>query len=248
MRDPSRVRSVKDRLKISFPSAAARYLQIKEHTRRLAAGGRHLQEIFSRIYQGNLWGDPESVSGPGSGLLATLPIREELPRLVRQLGVGSMLDAACGDCYWLDSTPLDLDRYIGIDIVPELIARNRQRLARPGVEFLVKDITRDLLPRADLILCRDCLIHFSYHYIHLALRNFQRSGATFLVTTTYSGLRANHDILSGQWRPVDLELPPFALPRPLRVLDERDHESDGLLLRRRLGLWRLADISAGRRR
>jgi SAM-dependent methyltransferase len=243
-----RLRGFKDRLRAAFPAAAARYLQVKEHTGRLAAGGRHLQQIFSRIYLGNLWGDPESVSGPGSSLEATLAVRAELPRLLSQLGITSLLDAACGDCHWLQSIPLDLDQYFGIDIVPDLIARNRRRLSRPGVEFAVKDITCDPLPRADLILCRDCLIHFSYHYIRLTLRNFARSGATFLATTTYSGLHANHDILSGQWRPIDLELPPFALPRPFRVLDESAYEGGGLRLRRSLGLWRLADIDTGRKR
>jgi hypothetical protein len=86
------------------------------------------------------------------------------------------------------------------------------------------------------------LIHFSFHYISRALRNFQRSGAIFLLTTTYSGLSANHDILSGQWRPIDLELPPFALPKPLLLLCEKDYQCGGLRLRRSLGLWRLAEI------
>ncbi|HVT18463.1 MAG TPA: class I SAM-dependent methyltransferase [Thermoanaerobaculia bacterium] len=237
---PSRL--LKDRLKTAFPAAAARYLQAKEQMLRLAARDRYLQGIFSGIYTNNLWGDPESVSGPGSSREETLAVREELPRLVRRLGVSSLLDAACGDCYWLDHTRLDLDRYIGVDIVPELIARNRQRLARTGIEFVVNDITRDPLPRADLILCRDCLIHFSFHYISRALQNFRRSGATYLLTTTYSGLGGNHDILTGQWRPIDLELPPFGLPKPLRLLCEKNYRSGSLRLRRNLGLWRLAEI------
>jgi SAM-dependent methyltransferase len=237
------LRRLKDRLRSSFPSAAARYLQLKEHSRRRAARGRHLHDVFSRIYRGNLWGEPQSVSGPGSSLEETVAVREELPRLVRQLGVRSLLDAACGDCHWLSSTQLDLDRYIGIDIVPELIAQNRERLGKAGWEFAVKDITSDALPQADLIICRDCLIHLSFHYIERILRNFRRSGATFLLTTTYSGLDSNHDILSGQWRPLDLELPPLSLPPPLLLLCEKDYRCGGLHLKRNLGLWRLAEIS-----
>jgi hypothetical protein len=243
MREIPYLRGLKDRLKGAFPSAAARYLRWKEATQRAASRGRHLEEVFSRIYAGNLWGDAESVSGSGSNLHETRAVREQLPSLLRQLGVTSMIDAPCGDCYWLGSIELGLVRYVGVDIVPELIARNRRRLARPGVDFKVRDISRDSLPAADLILCRDCLIHFSFHYIRRTLRNFQRSGAAYLLTTTYSGLDGNHDILSGQWRPLDLELPPFGLPRPLQTICEKEYECDGLRLRRNLGLWRLGDLA-----
>ncbi|HVT18451.1 MAG TPA: hypothetical protein VHQ90_20025 [Thermoanaerobaculia bacterium] len=67
------VRLLKDRLKVSFPAPAVLYLRVKERGLRLAARGQYLQEISSGIYAGNLWGDPESVSGPGSslGIVAT---------------------------------------------------------------------------------------------------------------------------------------------------------------------------------
>jgi hypothetical protein len=237
------VSRLKDRLRTLLPGAAARYLQVKEQARRLGGRGRHLEEIFSRVYADNAWGDPESVSGPGSSLGETEAVRAELPELLCRLGVRSLLDAPCGDCHWIEPARLGLERYIGVDIVPELIDRNRQRLAGPGVELAVADLTRDPLPHADLILCRDCLIHLSFHYIRLALANFERRGATYLLTTTYSGLSANHDILSGQWRPIDLELAPFNLPPPLWRLCEKEYEEGGVRLRRNLGLWRLAEAA-----
>jgi SAM-dependent methyltransferase len=241
-RRPSPARRAKDRLKAAFPTAAARYIQLKEHGRRLAGRGGYLRDTFSRIHAGNLWGEEESVSGPGASLAETRAVREELPQLLRELGARSLLDAPCGDCHWIERLELGLERYVGVDIVPELIARNQRELARPGVEFARLDLTWDRLPRADLVLCRDCLIHLSYHYIFRALGNFQRSGAAWLLTTTYSGLRRNHDILSGQWRPLDLELPPFGLPPPRRLLHEKDCEVGGLRFRRNLGLWRLAEL------
>jgi SAM-dependent methyltransferase len=242
MGEPPVTRRLKNRLKAALPSAAARYIQLKEQARRLRGRRRHLQEIFAQIHAHNLWGDRESASGPGSSLAETVALREELPRLLRRLGARSMLDAPCGDCHWLQHVELDLDRYLGIDIVPELIAANRQRMAGRKMEFAVADVTRDPLPRADLILSRDCLIHFSYFYIAQAIRNFQRSGATWLLTTTYSGVRANHDILSGQWRPIDLQLPPFRLAAPGFVIEEKAYEHEGVRCQRLLGLWRLEGI------
>lgn len=236
------VRAVKDRLKTAFPEGAAAWLRLKELGYRVRSRGRHLEVVFGGIHDGNLWGEPESVSGPGSSLAETEAVRRELPGLLRELKVRTLLDAPCGDGWWITQTPLELDGYLGIDIIPELIARNRERYRTPWLRFEVRDATRDPLPRADVILCRDLLIHFSYRYIRLALESFRRSGSAYLLTTTYQGLPANRDILTGQWRPIDLELPPFGFPPPLRRIVEKECELDGLRLVRSLGLWRLADL------
>lgn len=234
--------SWKARLRAAAPGPAAAYLRLKEWARSARGGPKYLEGIFAEIYHGNLWGEAESVSGPGSSLAETAAIRRELPGLLAALGVRSLLDAPCGDCRWIFEMPLDLDLYIGADVVPALIESNAARFGGPGRELRRLDITRDPLPRTDAILCRDCLIHFSYRFIEKALDNFRRSGARWLLTTTYSGLPANRDILSGQWRPIDLELPPFSLPRPRHLILEKECDVDGFRLRRSLGVWDLEDL------
>lgn len=230
---------IKSLLRSAAPGPAAAYLRLKEWARSTRRGDRYLEGVFSQIYHGNLWGEPESVSGPGSSLAATAAVRRELPGVLAALRVRTLLDAPCGDCHWILSTPLDLDLYIGADLVPALIERNTEKLGGPGRSFQVLDLTRDPLPKADAILCRDCLIHFSFRFIRRALDNFRASGARYLLTTTYSGLPHNHDILSGQWRPLDLELPPFGLPPPLQLIHEKEYDEGGLRLRRSLGVWEL---------
>lgn len=237
----SRVARWKSRLRAAAPGPAAAWLRLKELSRS-ARGRGYLEGIFAEIHRSNLWGEPESVSGPGSSLAETAAVRRELPGLLAGLGIRTLLDAPCGDCHWILDAPPDLDLYIGADIVPALVRRNAAELAGPGREFRRLDITRDPLPRADAILCRDCLIHFSYRFIGRALANFRHSGARYLLTTTYSGLPGNHDILSGQWRPLDLELPPFSLPRPVGRIVEKEYEEGGLRLCRSLGVWKLEDL------
>jgi hypothetical protein len=234
--------SWKDRLRAAAPGPAAAYLRLKEWTRGARGGRSYLEGIFSEIHRGNLWGEPESLSGPGSSLVETAAIRREIPPLFARLGVRSLLDAPCGDCRWVFEMPLGLDLYIGADVVPALVEANADRFAAPGREFRRLDITRDPLPRADAILCRDCLIHFSYRFVGRALDNFRRSGARWLLTTTYSGLPANHDILSGQWRPLDLELPPFGLPQPAHRIVEKEYDEGGHRLVRSLGVWNLEEM------
>lgn len=196
---------------------------------------RQAREVFTAIYRGNEWGDPESVSGRGSTLARTVAIREALPDLLRRLKVRTLLDAPCGDLNWMRHVELPVERYIGADVVPELIRRNRDAFAGAGRSFIVADITRDRLPRADLVLCRDCFIHLSFEDIRRAYSNFRRS-ATYLLATTHTLVEVNTNIHSGQWRSVNLERKPFDFPKPLELLVE-DVESG-----KSLGLWRLSDL------
>ena len=84
--------------------------------------GLDLAQRFRRIHDTNLWGAPASTSGLGSELDATAVLRAELSGLFRKLGVTSLLDAPCGDAGWINQADLGV-RYVGIDIVPELIER-----------------------------------------------------------------------------------------------------------------------------
>ena len=81
-------------------------------------------ERFQRIFEENAWGNRESVSGEGSNLERTKVVRAELPGLLARHGVRSLLDAPCGDFYWMKEVDLAGVDYIGVDIVPEIIARD----------------------------------------------------------------------------------------------------------------------------
>jgi SAM-dependent methyltransferase len=198
---------------------------------------------FERIHETNLWGADTSVSGVGSELAATASIRERLPDLLKERGVRSLLDAPCGDFRWMASLDLDLERYVGTDIVPSIIEplqRRYQGDARRS--FILADLTRDALPRCDLVLSRDCLVHFSFATLERALRNLKASGAIWLLTTTFPELERNEDIEDADWRPLNLEAPPFRWPAALEVINERCTEAGGAYADKSLALWRLSDL------
>ena len=163
----------------------------------------------------------------------TEAIRAQLSGLLSSVGARSLLDAACGDFNWMRHTPLNGVEYLGVDIVPELIARNQLMYEDQARRFATLDITRAVLPRVDVILCRDCLIHLSNGDGLRAVSNFKSSGARFLLATTHPGMTENVDIESGAWRNLNLQLPPFNLPEPLKTITE-----DGEL-GKTLGLWSL---------
>jgi hypothetical protein len=67
---------------------------------------RDSQEIFTRIYHQNLWGNSESKSGHGSTVSRTDALRPRLTELAQQLGIRSLLDVPCGDFNWMRLTEL----------------------------------------------------------------------------------------------------------------------------------------------
>src|SRR5262249_44319665 len=95
---------------------------------------------------------------------------------------------------------------------------------------------------ADLVLCRDGLVHLSAADIWRALRNFRRSGADYLLATTFIGDRVNVDIATGEWRPLNMQRPPFAFPAPAALIDERCRHTGGIYADKRLALWRFEDL------
>jgi len=199
------------------------------------------QLVFERWFREAEARADESLSGPGSSLAQTAELRQRLLLLLQHIGARSLLDAPCGDFNWMQHVELGVDRYVGVDIVSALIARNRERYAGPRRRFELRDVMRELLPQAEVILCRDCLVHFSFTDIRRTLRNFERCGARYLLTTTFPRLGVNADIETGDWRPLNFQQAPFHFPTPLALINEKCTEAQGRYADKSLGLWLLAD-------
>lgn len=174
------------------------------------------------------WNWMKTIDLSGIDYIGAEVVPELVERNTRLYGLGPVPQAAMGSS------------------AGDSIARMRESRA-PGAaatggsrRFIIADITKDPLPRVDLILCRDCLVHLSNKLARAAIDNFRRSGGTWLLTTTYPGALpgdgANRDIATGQFRMVDLTRPPFDMPPPERVINEESAEGGA---HKSLGLWRL---------
>lgn len=203
--------------------------------------------VFSDIHRNNLWACDESISGVGSTMAATEVIRGLLPRLVSELKLTSILDAPCGDMNWMRSVQLGDCRYIGADIVKELVDENQQKFGDEKHAFQHLNVIDSDLPRVDLILCRDCFIHLSIKQIQGAIRNFKRSGSKYLLTTTFPRITRNHDIPTGAYRRLNLQISPFDFPAPMGIYAEYPRLSGSSLYTdddKSLALWSLDSIPA----
>ncbi|MBF0613292.1 MAG: hypothetical protein G8345_14340 [Magnetococcales bacterium] len=208
-----------------FPSASEIQPERLQLTRR-----------FTDIYLNNGWKSFDTRSGPGSSFRLTADLREEFRWLLEKLKIAILVDAGCGDMNWQAPETEHLDLFLGFDIVEEMVLNNRAVFAhRKNHFFNTADISRDILPRGDAILCRNTLTHLSNEQVVNALRLFKRSESRFLMATTFPGA-ANTDIEAGQWRAMDLCAPPFSLPQPQQFI--QDGEAN---INRQLGVWRLSE-------
>ena len=190
---------------------------------------------FAAIYRGNLWKNPESASGFGSTLAATGPTRERLERLIEEYRIGSILDAPCGDFNWMRTLRFD-GLYTGMDIVPVLVERNRERHGNARRSFLAGDIVVDALPAAEMVLSREGLNHLPLADAAAALERLAAAATRILVVTHYPALTANGDQpASFRYRPLNLTAAPFGWRQPDRTIDEAHFEPGKVL-----GVWDLA--------
>ncbi len=200
---------------------------------------------FLEIYETNEWGSRESRSGRGSDISAVKHVVPIVDAALIFTKARSLLDVGCGCCNWLRGVRMPLENYIGVDIVQPLIdtvATMRQFPPQwQNCELMQADVVADELPKADLVLARDVLPHFSYADIEAAIRNLASSGAEFLLTTSFE-CRDNVDITTGLWRPINLQAEPFSWPSPLKSWSENCPLDGGRYADKFLNLWCISDL------
>lgn len=187
-----------------------------------------MRERFEEIYDQNKW---RYGSGAGSLPRHTRGYASMLQEFIRQHGIESVVDLGCGD--WQFSRYIDWSgiQYYGLDLVRSVIDRNIEHYLTPNIEFRLFSGDFDELPEANLLLAKDVLQHWSNDSIRSfvpTLERYQHSLITNCVNPR--GETENIDIEDGQFRYLDIRLPPFNIdateifsftnnrPFPLRYL------------------------------
>lgn len=237
--------SVKESLKKLGPvykAMSLTYYGLQKNLRTARLSFENREKTFSRYYKSNRWKDSQSRSGEGSNLEQTQVIRKILPDVIQRYNVQTLLDVPCGDFFWMTKVDLKNIQYIGGDIVQEMIEKNRESYGTDNIKFEHIDICESPLPQADLILCRDALVHLSFEDIQKALENFKKGGAKYLLTTTFTNREENKDIKTGQWRALNLQKPPFNFPEPIEIYNENYTAQDGRYNDKSIALWEISNL------
>lgn len=203
------------------------------------------ERLFTRKFSRDYGRTTGSVCGRGSDKDQTRLVVKELSALFVELRVRNILDIPCGDYSWFREIRLPDDlTYVGADISQQLIDSNKAKYSRPNVQFVHLDIVADHLPSAQMVLCRDCLIHLSNRAVRSAIRNICKTDSKYLVTTTYTNRLENRDIVTGGFRTLNLQIDPFFFPPPIRLINEGCTQAGGQYQDKSLGVWLLDDIRA----
>ena len=174
------------------------------------------KDVFSEIYNTNYWNEKESKSGTGSSIKSTENIRTKLPIIIKEFNIKSIIDAPCGDFFWFSKIINDFKvQYLGCDIVEKIILENK-KFENEKIKFKQFDLIKDEIPHADLLICRDCLFHFSFKDIEKTFKNFKKSKFKYILITNHDLENTeiiNEDIHTGSFRFIDFHLSPFNFKR-----------------------------------
>ncbi|RAJ13455.1 class I SAM-dependent methyltransferase [Olleya aquimaris] len=161
------------------------------------------KQAMQQVYAKQLWGSSgaEFFSGEGSHhpelvipyieVLKTFLTSFKQPLVVADLG--------CGDFNIGKQLVQHTKQYIGVDIVPELIAHNIKTFKADNLQFQCLDIAQDQLPKADCVIVRQVLQHLSNAEVQSVLNKL--SNYKYIVLTEHvpqGDFVPNKDIISGQ--------------------------------------------------
>lgn len=189
--------------------------------------------MFEKIYRRKEWGSDEEsrfYSGAGSrGKTADVYISAMASAITGDLGElgreATIVDLGCGDfsvgARLLDRLPPV--RYVGCDIVPELIEHHKTTYGNERRSFRTVDIASEELPAGDICLIRQVLQHLPNKDISLViprLRKYRYVYVTEAQPPEPEGPRnpdkplggtVRFDCETGRGRGLELDQPPFGL-------------------------------------
>ena len=144
-----------------------------------------VENIFNTIYKRNLWKSKESISGPGSELKNTIHLQKQIQSIIKEYKIQSIVDCGCGDFNWMKEINFGEMKYTGLDIVNEIAESNMKKYATAKIKFIKLNTVNEIPPRADLLICRDVLVHLNFETIDASLKNMIASKSDYFLLTTF---------------------------------------------------------------
>ncbi|MCH9660045.1 MAG: class I SAM-dependent methyltransferase [Bacteroidetes bacterium] len=177
---------------------------------------------MEQIYAKNLWGGEEGdfFSGMGSHDMSLVnPYIDVVISFFKTLKNPPIVcDLGCGDFNVGKQLAPYAKRYIGVDIVANLMAHNQELFQEKNLEFHCLNLAEDELPKGDCAILRQVLQHLSNAEVQAIVNKLSQYQYVILTEHIPEGEFApNKDIISGQGirlkkqSGVDLEAPPFNL-------------------------------------
>lgn len=144
------------------------------------AGAQHknpsTHQIFTRIYADGTWGESNdstqkffSGSGSHDPVIVETYIKAIQKFLSSFENKPDVVDLGCGDFFVGSRVRPLCDKYVACDIVESLIIFNKEKYKNLNVDFRILDLTKDELPKGDIVFIRQVFQHLSNKQISRAL-------------------------------------------------------------------------------
>lgn len=161
------------------------------------------KKAMEQIYDLNLWGTngEDFYSGEGSHEETLVNSYVEKVRLFLASFSEKLTvcDLGCGDFNVGKELVSYAKQYIAVDIVPDLIERNKQTFLAENLAFQCLDLAKDELPMGDCALVRQVLQHLSNAEVLQIVRKLEKYKYVILTEHIPVGdFIPNKDIISGQ--------------------------------------------------
>ncbi len=158
-------------------------------------------------------------------------MQNEVERISLGLGVKTISHISCENLSWVRNLPVE--KYIGIDSQENVATRLQQSFGSQKHHFQYGDITKDLLPKTDLLLCLDALNYLSQQEIRATILLFKKSGAKYLLLLNFPSTPKNKKMKKALFHPINWQNAPYFFPSPLISFDV-----DKL----NFGLWEISSL------
>lgn len=148
------------------------------------------KEIFTEIYDKNVWGG----SGGGSSPENTVEYRKLLQKFLKDKNIKTVFDFGCGD--WSFSHLINWSgvNYLGYDVVESVVEKNIKKHSSENVRFT----NNHTLPAYNLMILKDVLQHWSNNDI-IDLLTIATNQFKYILITNTLGTSEN-DINPGDCR------------------------------------------------
>jgi len=164
---------------------------------------------FEQIYARNEW---SYGSGEGSLPEHNIGYVQFLETFLVRHSIKSIVEMGCGDWQFSKDIRWGKSSYHGFDVVAAVVEFNQMTYARDQVAFSLYSGDPAELPVADLLIVKDVLQHLSDAIVHRALMHFPRFKYVLATNCVNPrGATVHRDIEDGDFRYLDLRLPPFEL-------------------------------------
>ncbi len=201
------------------------------------------KKAMEQVYEMNLWGgnNYDFYSGEGSHESSIItPYLYEIKRFLTSFNPQlTVCDLGCGD-FNIGKQLVEFSKqYIAIDIVEDLINRNKDKYKSSNLEFQCMDIASDDLPLTDCVILRQVLQHLSNNEVIKIVQKLNKYKFIILTEHVPEGkFIPNINIISGQGirlkknSGINLMVPPFNLKvkNKKEILSTKSKCSKGLIV------------------